>query len=307
MRAFLCVWVCWGCGDGRAADADADTDADTDADSDSDTGTGGGDACGFGEVGVATIDVAEIAATYSQIGALVRSGPDPSFHVVSQEEGACRHLEARTGFCDPACAAGEACNADDVCFPYPELVSGGTLTIEGLGDPIEIEPEDWSPGTYVGPWDLPVDLFDESDVVLARLAGDTFPAVSLEAKGVAPIDGEIRDTGFEMRGGADAQVTWTPGPDPDACIRFVLNGPNRRHGAPLDHVIECEGPDTGSLVVPQAIVEAFPIGETPEITEGFDWPQSELTRYARDRGATASGAATLVVRSTIIFRYRHPE
>jgi hypothetical protein len=264
------------------------------------------DPCTFGEAPIAAIDVAEIAETYSQIEALVHDGADPSFHEVT-EEGSCRYFHLEPGFCDPACTGGEVCDVGNACVAYPALVSAGTLTVEGLGDPISIEPADWSPGTYVGPATLPADLFDAGDPVGARFAGDAFPAVSFAARGVASIDTALRDTGFEMRGGADAEVRWTPGPDPDACVSVVLNGSNRAHGAPLDDVIRCVGPDDGTLVVPQAMVERFPIGETPVLTEGYDWPQSELTRFTRDTLEASMGASSLVVRSTTYFRLRHPK
>ena len=270
------------------------------------------DPCGFADPPAALVDVSVSYDIYhpgafARIEGTVRDGPLPVQHEVVMEEGGCRYLKASLGDCSPACGAGEFCTIDDVCVPYPIGVSGGTLTVLGLGDPIEITAEDWNPGMYVGPAGLPVDLFDSSDAVGAALSGGDFPAVTLGAKGVDPVEPDLVETGFEMVDGQDAEITWTPGADPEACVRAVLNGFNATHGAPLDDIIECEGTDTGSLAIPQALVEEFPHGETPEVTEGYDWPHSELSRYARSSEDVAAGPARLVVRSTAYFLMSHPE
>ena len=270
------------------------------------------DACGFGVPAVASIDVSELrdgfhADAFARIAARVHDGPAPPFHGVTLEEGACRYLEAAYGSCDPPCAYDEFCTFEDQCAAYPGGISGGTLTIAGLGDPIEIEPEEWSPGEYVGPWGLPDDLFAHGDPISAALEGDEFPPVSLAATGVAPMDPAYTANGFTMTDGGDAPVNWTAGPEPGACVQVLLNGFNAAHGAPLSDIIWCEGPDTGSLAVPQAMVERFPHGETPEVTSGYDWPYSELTRYTRATRETGAGAAQLRVRSTSYFLLSHPE
>jgi len=223
------------------------------------------------------------------------------------EQGGCRYLKIEYGNCDPPCLGGELCVLGDVCVPYPSAISGGVLTVLGLGSPMEIQPEDWSPGTYTGPAGLPADLFDETDAVGATLAGGEFPALSLGAKGVAAIDPDVTANGFEMIDGQDAQITWTPGPDPNACMRLVINGFNLAHGAPLADIIECEGRDNGSMTVPRSFVEEFPYGTTPEVTEGYDWPFSELTRYTRSSKDVPQGSAQLRVRSTAYFLETHSE
>lgn len=270
------------------------------------------DACGFPDPAAAIVDVAEQRDIYhgeavARISAAVQEAPTPSFHGVVMEEGACRYLQPDYGNCDPPCSYDALCNADDECVPYPAGISGGTLTITGLGDPIEIEPEEWSGGQYVGPYGLPGDLFEAGDPIEAALAGDAFPAVSLAARGVASVGFDLVEDGFTMEDGEDAVVTWGGDPSEDACVRVVLNGSNSAHGMPLHDIIECEGPDTGSLTVPRAMVEAFPYGRTPEVTAGIDWPLSELTRATRATVDTDGGAARLQVRSTAYFRLDHPE
>jgi len=270
------------------------------------------DECGFAEPAAGTIDVAELSDAFhggvvSRIEASLRTGPSPLFHEVVMEDGDCRYYKSVVGSCDPPCGSGESCTADGDCVPYPESVSGGKLAITGLGDKIVIEPEDWSPGTYIGPDQLPAELFASGDEIGASLAGADFPALALGVLGVEAMDTELTQAGYEMLDGQDAEITWTPGPDPDACVQLVINGFNAVHGAPLSDIIVCEGSDTGSLSVPQAFVEEFPHGETPLVTEGYDWPHSELTRYSRNSTETELGRAELVVRSTTYFQPSHPE
>lgn len=268
--------------------------------------------CGFAEPAAARIVVSEDsdlfhAGLHSSIRGEVLTGPAPSFHEVAREEGGCRHLRAVVGFCDPACAPDQFCTVDDACRPYPTSAAAGVLTVSGLGDPLRLRAEDFDPGLYTGPAGLPAPLFDAGDPIGARLAGDAFPAVSLGAVGVAAMDPDLTASGLVMRSGQDAELTWTAGPDPDACVQVVLNGFNQTHGAPLADIISCEGPDTGSLIVPQALVDEFPTGETPQVTEGYDWPHSELTRYTRSAQETDQGPAELLVRSTTHFLLDHPE
>lgn len=275
-------------------------------------GANGDRSCGFSEPASATIDVSERndvfhGRPFSRVEASLREGVNPSFHEVFMEEGQCRYLKAKIGNCDPPCISGETCSADDECVVFPEGISGGTLTITGLGDPLELSSADFSPGTYIGPAGLPNPLFAAGDPIKARLSGGDFPAVGLGANGVAQMDTELTASGFEMLDGEDALLAWTPGPDADVCIDVVINGFNAAHGAPLADIIVCRGTDTGSIEIPRSFVEEFPHGATPVVTEGHDWPHSELTRYTRNSVDTEQGRAELVVRSTTYFQLSHPE
>jgi hypothetical protein len=270
------------------------------------------DPCGFAEAPSGTIDIASFSDYFhgdivAHISASLRPAPNPTFHEVLMEQGACRYYKSAIGTCDPACEGGEFCTVDDECVTYPATIGGGTLEITGLQEPIEIEPTSYSPGTYFGPTPLPGELFQPGDRIGARLEGDEFPALALGAEGVALMDTALTDNGYEMLDGQDAEITWTPGPSPDACVQLVINGFNQVHGAPLDNFIVCEGADTGSMTIPQAFVEEFPYGETPPVTEGFDWPHSELTRYTRNSADTEVGRAEIVVRSTAYFQPSHPD
>ncbi len=270
------------------------------------------DSCEPAEPMAGIIDVSESADVFhptsiSTVSARLEDSPQLALHEVAAELGACRHLSASVGFCDPACERGNACTVDDQCKPYPIGISGGTLTLGGLARRLVLEPDERQPGTYRGPAGLPTELFHDGDVITAKLAGEAFPATSFAARGVTPIDATLTAEGLDLVDGQDTELGWTPGPDPGACVRVTLNGSNQLHGAPLEDIVECFGRDTGSLIIPQSLVEALPYGDTPEVTEGYDWPHSELTRYTRHTRATEHGPAALVVRSTTSFRLRHAE
>ncbi len=272
--------------------------------------TGELDPCGFAEAPAGLIDVSNRRdswheGAFTRVEALLQQGPSPEFYRTAQEQGACRLLEAAYTNCAEICDHDELCTASGECLPWPEGASGGTLTITGLGSPLVLESEGWSPGTYYGLGDL--DPFDADMVIGAELEGEVFPALSLQALGVQDVGAELVEGGLLLLDGQDNALSWTAGPDPTACLRLVLYGYNAVHGAPLNHILHCETTDSGSLALPQALVEALPHGETPEITAGHDWPHSELTRYTRASVDTELGPARLLVRSSSAFRFNHPE
>lgn len=258
-----------------------------------------------GSIDVSTSFDSFHGAAVAKVSAELEDAPKLRLHEVAATQGTCRHLRAAVGFCDPPCSSGDACTLDDECQPYPLGISGGTLTIDGLARKLVIAPEERQPGVYTGPAGLPAELFDAGDVITATLGGDGFAAASFTAQGVAAIDATLTLLGLDLVDGQDTEITWTPGPDQSACVLVTLNGSNQLHGAPLEDIVQCVGPDTGSMIVAEALVEALPYGDTPEVTEGYDWPHSELTRYTRHTRETQHGAASLVVRSTAYFRLRH--
>jgi hypothetical protein len=265
--------------------------------------------CGFRDEAVARIDVSVRFDIYhpsefGRVEALVRDGPLPSFHRVAHKSGDCRYWYLSQGFCDPACASGEICDAKDECVVLPFQLSAGTLSVDGLAEPIEVSAQEFGVGSYDGPGGLDETLFAAGDSITASFSGDEFPRVSLSAQGVDAMEHELTDTGFDLGTDSDVELSWAPS-DNEACVRVVLNSSNVSHGAPLDGFIECETSDTGSLTISQTLIERFPYGTTPEVTEGFDWPQSELTRYTASRVDTEYGPAELVVRSTTYFQVSH--
>ena len=196
---------------------------------------------------------------------------------------------------------------DDVCVPQRLGISGGTLTITGVGDTIEMEPTDGYPGHYWPQEGLPDDLFEQGDPITSSLSGDVFPAVALEARGVMSMDVDFAEQGLTMEYGQDATITWTLGSDPDACVEVYLvhQGPFM-HGDFPEEVLWCIGQDDGSLVIPQALVDVFPIGDPGACDEDEDWfcTYSTISRFTRDTVVTTPGPAELLVKTEVSFYHQ---
>ncbi len=289
--------------------ADDDTADDDDSGTDDDDSAAALDPCTFPDDAAALVTVVEHyhqENEYAQVSGSVFESPYPTFQEIVVEEGACRTMRMAYGYCDPPCDMGEVCTADDVCVAFPAGISAGDLTVEGLGDPIVIEAQEYSPGYYWGPWDLDADIFEAGDPIDVSFSGDTFPAVQLHVRGVATIDRDLATDVLTLVDGQDNVLTWTPGDDPGACVELRVNGANAAHGMPLDDLIWCLGPDTGSLTIPRAVVEAFPHGATEEICVSHDCPESELRRTTRQSVETGAGRAAAEVRSITYFTYEHP-
>ena len=298
--------------DDATADDDDTTPGDDDdvGDDDDDDDDVTFDPCTFADPSSAFVDVYELytgGAWNAYVNGRVGDAPWPQFNVVDAEDGSCRYLSFAMGHCEPACNWDEVCTPADVCEAYPTGMSAGVLTVDGLAVAVKVEPEEWSPGYYYGPWDLPDDLFGPGDAITATFAGADFSGAALQAMGVAPMDTDLADDGLELLDGGDVEVTWIAGPNPDACVEVVINGINQAHGLPLMDIIECVGTDTGSMVLPQALVEAFPHGLHEDICVSHDCPPSEITRFTRQTVDTASGPVQLHVHSTVTFSYIHEE
>jgi len=238
------------------------------------------------------------------ISAFVGDNPEPEHFTVIAEEGECRYLRWHNGLCTPPCDLDEECNVDDVCVPQRLGVSGGTLAITVADNTFQFEPTEGYLGHYWPHEDLPDDLFGPGDPITATLSGDVFPAVALDARGVMSMDIELADQGLTMAYGQDATITWTAGTDPDACVEVYLvqQGP-LMHGDIPEEIIWCIGQDDGSLVLPQALVEMFPIGDPADCDGDEDWfcVQSTLSRFTRDSVVTVPGPAELLVKSEVRF------
>ena len=120
----------------------------------------------------------------------------------------------------------------------------------------------------------------------------------MSAPAVAPLVSDVEQT-VTLAGGADRTFTWQPGGNATR-VRLSLIADNECHGCPWRAVIECDAPDTGSLTVPRAMIEAFP--ETHPFCAGSDCPTSSLARYARTTAAVPGGGrVALEVASEAVF------
>jgi len=311
-RVWRLLPLCWVLGLAVACSTEPTVDDDSVSDDD-DTADGAGlDPCVFLDEPAGTIHIEEgyftwpgeaNPAWHAQVGAQLWDGPSPAVYgeVVA---GECRVQLMEWASCSN-CGWDEFCVADDVCEPYPEGISGGALTLTGLDQALVLTPEEYNLGLYYGPDDLPTDLFGAGDPLAATLAGEAFPAVTLAAHGVAPMDHPLGDT-FQLHlpFDEDLAIEWPPGDDPDACVRLDIRAPTRGHGLTLTALLSCVSPDDGEITVPAGLLALFPESTCP-VNAGADCQYSELTRYTARTASTDVGDVTLQVRSGVYFYYEH--
>lgn len=221
------------------------------------------------------------------------------FHTESAREGSCRSLTYEAAFCQPFCDG--VCLPGNVCDPFPTFESVGRVTLSGLRARVTITEFD---GRYSADSATDNDVFDAGDAIELVAAGAGGAAgFSLSARGVAPLVTSIGDA-LELTDGADATVSWDPVGDGDR-VRLIVRSTNAAHGLPLDHIIECEGPDSGSLAIPRALVEAFPDSSPSLICASVDCPASELSRYSLGETSYQGATAALLVTSQYTFPVSH--
>ena len=230
--------------------------------------------------GVTTID-----DTRASLEGLLVSGTDwqffnmaPQRQVESARAGDCVLYQWEPAFCEPACTDG-ICH-DGECKSYPDLLSAGTLRV--VAGSQFIEADAGSP-TFWGQIYL-------EEILAAPMAGvEVAFCAGGEAAGgfgailesVPPLLGALPDDGIlELIDGDDMVVSWDA--DSDARVRLTLNADNEAHGLPYRAILECDAADTGQLVIPQELVEAFPAVPRPSepvVCAGSDCPRSQLIRY----------------------------
>ena len=241
---------------------------------------------------------------YGYASAELHATDDHALHREIDAAGACRLLGFEFGFCDPACTDG-LCNSDDECVPWNSFESAGDIAITGGTAPFDlIYTDGWY---YTDPPGLPGDLFDEGDSLRARADGAEVPSFDLTIGAVTSLDLDLDGAdNDELRivDGADATVTWSS-PQANARVCLTLRSPNLGHGMPYTRILECDAPDTGSLTVPRALVEAFPLQPRLRICAGHDCPPSSLRRYRRAASPTPAGDIELVVGSEREFLLVH--
>jgi len=234
-------------------------------------------------------------------GAISASAPTP-FHTEAMREGNCRLLTFQVAQCEPYCSG--ICVATNQCEPWPTYASAGRVDVDGLKASLTLVPE--APLNYYNPttYPIPEDLFDACDAITATAAGGDVPAFDLHAAGVDNLAPETTGANITIENGSDFTLAWEPS-GCDARVRLTLNAPNQAHGLPYTAILECDGPDTGSLTVPRSLIEAFPETAGQVICVSIDCPLSTFARYTRDTASIGSGDVELVVASELQFGVVH--
>jgi hypothetical protein len=223
-----------------------------------------------------------------------------SWHRETLAEGACRLLEFTPAQCDSWCDG--ACVDTNVCEPWPETRSAGTLTFGGLAQSLSMSPDEL--GWYYATTPLPVELFADDAMVTVEASGGTVAGFELAARASPPLVPQITASEITLVDGEDAVVTWTSAGLSDARVRLTLNANNAGHGMPYAAIIECEVADTdGEITIPSALIDRFPATQHWEICAGTDCPPSTLARVRR--ATTEDGGVVLEVGSLVSFGVIH--
>jgi hypothetical protein len=235
----------------------------------------------------------EALEDYSIIDGKVADGVVPAsiLEEVLQEEG-CRLLRKRNPVCDPPCQAGETCDFDGSCIPYPLNQDVGIVSITGLKKAVEMEPR--QPGNNYFDTDLPNPVFDPgSEIELTSTEGH-FGRLALYGMGVEIL---VIETGqWNIEEGQSLDITWEPPTAQDkSMIDLQLN--IDQHGT-TPVVLRCGLDDSGSASIPATLIDAL----LQSGVSGF--PNGRLTRRTADSMQVEEGCVELLVSSPVTPKVR---
>jgi hypothetical protein len=196
-------------------------------------------------------------------------------------------LERRTLACIPACVGAQTCGEDGTCIPYPRQVSVGEVVITGLTKATVMAP--LQPGnSYFAPGADNPPYAVGSEVVLSAAGEGERAPFHLFGLGTEPL---AQAPDWRLQAGADLSVSWaapTAAAEATVLVELTID----QHGAsPL--TLSCEFPDTGSAVIPAALVDRM-------IDSGVSgFPNGRLMRRTVDHEDLELGCVELVVGSPL--------
>jgi hypothetical protein len=195
--------------------------------------------------------VAGFEPTYSAFSGSVADGVVP-VNVLEQvgEEGSCTLLRRNNPFCDPGCAAGQTCDFDGNCIPYPVNHDVGVVTVTGLEKPVMLEPV---PPTF-SYFDtmLPHPGFEPGALITVQSTGGDYSPLLLHGIGVEMVVPEADE--LHLAGDTPLDVAWTPG-DARTTMRLQL-GVDQHGTSPLAMI--CSVPaDAGTLTISGELITQF--------------------------------------------------
>lgn len=290
--AGACCAVLWSCSSGddgaEAAAGSASTGGSSAQGGSSNGGSGtssGGSSAPTGTVGnfsVVLNPAIDETGAYTSVFGTVYGGSYPTdiIETAVAENDVCAVYKFSRHTCT-GCTTSQTCTATDVCTDKPALVSVGEVTLNGVGaSPVKLSAVN---NNYQYAGDLAYPGFAEGDQITLAAAGDHYPAFSVTAEGVAPI--ELSKTAYALSSGSPLTLEWTAGAG-EADIEVELN--ISKHGGSAGY-LKCEVDDSGSLTIPANLITALiDLG-----VAGF--PQLTLRRSTRAEAQVGSAAIALQV------------
>lgn len=195
---------------------------------------------------------------YTSVVGKVFDGPTPNPVILEEaaKDGDCTLFTPRVPFCEEPCGGTALCVEDDLCQPYPNAVSAGTVHVQGLlttngetsfsMDPIA---NNYQP---TGGIVLEYPAFSEGDEITFDAEGEgEVPAFTLNARGIAPL--ELLGETIELLDGQAVNLTWTP-PGQSDIGRVKVKLDISHHGGSKGQ-IKCDTEDDGSLELSGAMLD----------------------------------------------------
>ena len=311
------MW-CVACGTDRGA-SDADTGAPDTGDGDPWDGssgdavdgggedTSGGDATDAGDssapAGLDGFDRAAAAvrvniahwaggAVQTKVAATLWSAEPPSGFAVSASDGPCRLSLGVNPFCGDGCADG-LCTAPDVCTPWPENASAGSLTVSGASTSWTFE---HNPTGYGSAYDGAV--FGDDALITVSADGGAFPAFGGSAAMPPAIEADLG--ALDLEGPDPLVLQWTAPTAGTEGTRVLIRlmADRGQHGRFPAAMLECDVPDSGSFTIPEGLRRAY---ADPEQFTCGKCPASALIRYRRTRVLAGAHAVDLWAESELSF------
>lgn len=226
----------------------------------------------------------------------VFAGSAVTYHTEAARDGQCRLLTYSPVLCDPACELPQVC-VNKACADQPTPVGAGTLTLTGFpGEPLTIAP------SFEGSYFFQTEDIKGEDAgpsLTLSSPGDAVPAFSLSAGPVtAPTPTDDWSARMKNRGaGLDVTLSWSD-PTPGARIYLRMTTGIGTHGGISPAEIECEGPDTGSLVIHGSYLDIL-------YEDGWSCGECGVNDMWRYRASTTDGADPVQFRVRAKTQFHH--
>lgn len=226
-------------------------------------------------------------------GARNRSRPSDIWTADGATMGGCRMVVGPSYGCTPACPTGQVCSGPNQCIDEPRFQDAGTLTLAGLGtSAITIMPVAPTVPQYTLPPNTTLaypPFAAGANVSLTSTGGAMIPALSLDGRGIEPLQADNRNAMFTK--GEAFTFTWTA-PIQAGPARIYAGMEIAHHGG-VAAKIECDLDDTGTATVPAALLSAL-------IDKGlFGFPELTIARATYDSVMTSAGCIDFGVVSSV--------
>lgn len=218
---------------------------------------------------------------YTSVVGRIYDGPVPSLFgwLPGAKEGDCQLFTPKVPFCAPSCSGSAACVGDGVCQAYPTSRSVGIVRVKGIAtatgaSEFSMEPE---ANSYQPAESLPLQSFQEGDLIRFEAQGDYFPGFAVEARGIGAL--HVTNESLSLAEDQELILTWDkPRLPENAKIRVKLD---LSHHGGTKGKIDCETNDTGSLrVAASLLTQLLRLG-----VAGF--PSMTITRSSSGTAASA--------------------